>query len=62
MKKGIRRSQTSREAVIILMEPRSDVFGAAPEGDGGVGGLAGIKKAGMQTMVVWGGNCQLYEF
>lgn len=51
MKKGIRRSQTSREEMMIRTEASSDVFWVAPEGEGGVGGAAGMKKAGMQTMV-----------
>lgn len=36
----------------MRMEARSEVFLIVPEGEGGVGGAAGMKRAGMQTMVV----------
>lgn len=50
-KNGIRRSQTSREDVMMRKDSFSEVLRVEPEGDGGVGGAAGMKKAGMQTMV-----------
>lgn len=36
-------------------ESLSEVFCVEPEGEGGVGGAAGMKRAGMQTTVVWEG-------
>lgn len=38
---------------MIRTEASSDVFWVAPEGEGGVGGAAGMKKAGTQTIVFW---------
>lgn len=47
------RSQNSGEEWRPRAESRRDSFWVSPEAEGGVGGLAGTKKEGMQIMVAW---------